>query len=144
SDLEINPGATLTFAGAVHSNDDIYLGSDGASALYDSLITSAGNIYRHRKDNANYTTGNVSIKDSGGAYRDMKLGTGWLESVSSVSWAPLSRLHGYLGKATRCVPCRVWIALTRASLRTRWQMSAKGQRSAGAAKNRNSLCMITG
>ncbi len=46
-DLEIFPGATMTFNGRVHSNADIYL---GGKAIFDSAISSAGAIFRCRKD----------------------------------------------------------------------------------------------
>ncbi len=47
-DLELFPGPGLTFNGRIHSNSDIYI---GGSAEYASRITSAGNIFRCRKDN---------------------------------------------------------------------------------------------
>ncbi len=46
-DLEIFPGAPMTFNGRVHSNADIHL---GGQAIVDSAISSAGAIYRCRKD----------------------------------------------------------------------------------------------
>ncbi len=46
-DLEIFPGPTMTFNGRVHSNADIYL---GGKATVDSRISSAGAIFRCRKD----------------------------------------------------------------------------------------------
>jgi len=105
SDLEIQPGPALVFAGAVHTNDDLYLGSDGSSALYDSLVTSVGNIYRRRKDSNTYTTGNVSIKDAGGAYRDLKLGSSWLEHTTT-DWSilALQRWNGRVCDSAHKVP----------------------------------------
>jgi Tfp pilus assembly protein PilX len=46
-DLEIFPGPTMNFNGRVHSNANIYL---GAQAVVDSSISSAGAIFRCRKD----------------------------------------------------------------------------------------------
>ena len=46
-DLEIFPGPTMTFNGRVHSNANIYLGGD---AIVDLSISSAGAIFRCRKD----------------------------------------------------------------------------------------------
>jgi len=46
-DLEIFPGATMTFNGRVHSNANIYL---GGQTVVDSSISSAGAIFRCRKD----------------------------------------------------------------------------------------------
>ncbi len=48
NDLEIFPGPTMTFNGRVHSNANIYL---GGNAVVDSSISSAGAIFRCRKDN---------------------------------------------------------------------------------------------
>lgn len=46
-DLEIFPGPPMTFNGRVHSNADIHL---GGQAIVDSAISSAGAIFRCRKD----------------------------------------------------------------------------------------------
>lgn len=48
-DLEIWPGANMTFNGRIHSNQDIYMGSS-ATLTVDSRLTSAEEIYRCRKD----------------------------------------------------------------------------------------------
>ena len=64
-DLEIFPGPPMTFNGRIHSNKDIYLG--GASTV-DSRISSAGNIYRCRKDTSSSTCFSAKIKDTGGTY----------------------------------------------------------------------------
>lgn len=64
-DLEIFPGPPMTFNGRIHSNKDIYLG--GASTV-DSRISSAGNIYRCRKDTSTPTCFSAKIKDTAGTY----------------------------------------------------------------------------
>jgi len=64
-DLEIFPGPPMTFNGRIHSNKDIYLG--GASTV-DSRISSAGNIYRCRKDTSSSTCFSAQIKDTAGTY----------------------------------------------------------------------------
>ena len=46
-DLEIFPGSTMTFNGRIHSNANIYLGGE---ATVGSKISSAGAIFRCRKD----------------------------------------------------------------------------------------------
>jgi len=48
-DLEIFPGPTMNFNGRVHSNANVYL---GGQAIVDSSISSAGAIFRCRKDNS--------------------------------------------------------------------------------------------
>ena len=64
-DLEIFPGPPMTFNGRIHSNKDIYLG--GASTV-DSRISSAGNIYRCRKDTSSSTCFSAKVKDTAGTY----------------------------------------------------------------------------
>jgi len=71
-DLEIQPGPTATLTGRVHSNRDIYIGTNPGSTL--TMITnhlrSAGALRRTRKDAPSsasnyYMTGNVRIKKKG-------------------------------------------------------------------------------
>lgn len=51
NDLEILPGAAMTLSGKIHSNNDIYLDSDGSTlTINSSSLTSAGSIYNERKD----------------------------------------------------------------------------------------------
>jgi Tfp pilus assembly protein PilX len=81
-DLEILPGANMTLGGRVHSNNDMYLGSEGGVSLkVDSWTTAAGNIYHGRKDQAHDMSGDVTIKDRYGAYQSMKNSDGtWLDA----------------------------------------------------------------
>ncbi|TVL98920.1 MAG: hypothetical protein CV087_19940 [Candidatus Brocadia sp. WS118] len=85
-DLEIVPGQNMIFSGGrIHSNSNIYLGSDGTnkSLSIDSKITSAGNIYNHRKDTGTVTSGTVQIKDGAGNYQAMKISGIILDSDNS-------------------------------------------------------------
>ena len=87
-DLEILPGADMTFAGPVHTNKDMYLGvGSGSTATleFDSSITSAGSLYHERKDGGAIGTGPVSIKDTDGDYQPMLKDGVWLDSHSA-SW----------------------------------------------------------
>lgn len=62
----------MTFSGGkIHSNSDIYVGSNATLSL-DSQITSAGNIYYRRKDDGSVPSGTVRIKDGAGNYQPMK------------------------------------------------------------------------
>ena len=101
-DLEILPGATMTFRGPVHSNNDIYLG--GPLSFYDKL-SSAGSFYHHRKDTAE-TPGETFVMDTHNNLVSMKPGSGanvfldssdptWT-SQSLVRWQGnmLSEVHG--------------------------------------------------
>lgn len=73
-DLEILPGANMTFAGGrIHSNQDIYLNPDGSATLsVDSIITTAGDLYHGRKDRTD-TERTVRIKDSDDQYQTMTI-----------------------------------------------------------------------
>ena len=72
NDLEMLPGANMTFSGGrIHSNNDIYMNPDGSATLtVDSIVTSAGDIYHRRKDRTG-TTGTVRIKDGEGNDQNM-------------------------------------------------------------------------
>ena len=48
--LETFPGAPMTFSGWVHSNNSIYLGSNGSTLEMDSKVTTAANIFDYRLD----------------------------------------------------------------------------------------------
>lgn len=51
-DLEILPGPTMSLAGPVHTNGDLYLYSNGNSLTINGQVTTAGSLYRGRKDNS--------------------------------------------------------------------------------------------
>ncbi len=87
-DLEILPGADMAFTGGrIHSNSDIYLNPDGATLSIDSLVTTAGNMYRRRKGSTG-SDGTVRIKDGDDQYQDMTVdsdSTNW-ETESQSTW----------------------------------------------------------
>ena len=73
-DLELLPGPSMTFAGKVHANGDIYVCIGGSKTLtIDSdYFRCTGEIYRERKNNGSTTGGTVSIKDSfSGAFQTL-------------------------------------------------------------------------
>jgi len=70
-DLEILPGPTMTFAGRVHSNGDMYLG--GPLSFYDR-VTAHGDVFHRRKDNPGSRPGEAKIEDTFGALLTMKIG----------------------------------------------------------------------
>lgn len=51
-DLEILPGPTMTLAGPVHTNGDLYLNTENSSPGFtvQGQVTTAGNLYRGRKN----------------------------------------------------------------------------------------------
>lgn len=64
-DLEINPGAEMSFAGPVHANGDLYMSPDGATLRFHDRVTSHGDMYRYRKDKSG-NTGVVGIDNENG------------------------------------------------------------------------------
>jgi hypothetical protein len=70
-DLELEPGASMTIKGRIHSNHDVYLGCNDTLSI-DSYLTSACNIYRGNKPgDTDKEGGKVQIKDSNGDYKIM-------------------------------------------------------------------------
>lgn len=87
-DLEILPGANMTFAGPVHTNGNLYLGAEaGKSLTFDSNITAHGDILHDRK-NAPGTVmpGNVFVEDDTNTDQNMYQGSQWLDSTVP-TWA---------------------------------------------------------
>jgi len=99
-DLEILPGPDMTFAGRVHSNQDMYLGTNNTLTIDSAYLRSAGDIYNRRKDKTENFTGDVRIKKAGtSSYKDMdgldSDSTGWLnESQSRWNGTVKSSVHG--------------------------------------------------
>jgi hypothetical protein len=93
SNLEIFPGANMTFAGGadgnqgrIHSNNNIYLGESGStrSLTINSKITSAGDISRNRLDGG-ATDHNVYISDGAGSTPALNIDS------SNTTWAAQSQ-----------------------------------------------------
>jgi len=62
-DLEMLPGPPMTLSGKVHTNSDLYVGSDGNTLTINSdYLYSAGDIFYKRKDNGVILSGQVKIK----------------------------------------------------------------------------------
>lgn len=75
-DLEILPGSAMTLSGKIHSNHDIYLGSNNTLTVDSEYLYSAGNIYNKRKDSTDTLSGNVRIKrGSSSQYKYIKEST---------------------------------------------------------------------
>jgi len=80
-DLEMLPGPSMTLNGRVHSNSDIYIGSNNTLTV-DSVMTAAQDIYNYRKNNGASMSGGVAIRDANGGHPTMS----GLDSSSPV-WA---------------------------------------------------------
>ncbi len=63
TDLEVNPGPSMTLSGRIHTNGDLYLGCGNTLKLNSNYVRSAGDIHRNRKDNPSASTGTVSIRN---------------------------------------------------------------------------------
>ncbi len=64
-DLEILPGAQMTFEGWVHTNKNLYLSSN--TAYFESRITTPDSVIWRRKDNSSERLGGVHINDASGS-----------------------------------------------------------------------------
>lgn len=62
NDLEILPGPNMTLSGRVHSNRDMYLGSNGTLTMNTNYVRAVGNMYRNRKDDPTTSPGTVNIR----------------------------------------------------------------------------------
>ncbi len=101
-DLEIIPGATMTFDGPVHANGSIYLG--GPLSFYDRVTSHNGIIHRRKDDNTR--VGEAVIRDVNGVMKSMLLSSGaWVDS-DSPTWMvdALTRWGGNVMSATHGVP----------------------------------------
>ncbi len=62
-DLEVLPGPGMNITGRVHTNGDMYLGSNTTLRLNTNYVHAIGGIYRHRKDNPSLSQGNVIVRE---------------------------------------------------------------------------------
>jgi Tfp pilus assembly protein PilX len=86
-DLEIFPGADMTFAGPIHTNGDLYMGCDGATLHCASTVTAVGRYWHYRKDNGHPDlSGPVYVKDSFGNWQNVWRGSYWLDERQT-NWA---------------------------------------------------------
>ncbi len=65
-DLEMLPAPSMTLSGRMHSNADVYLGSDNTLTI-DSNVTAAGDAFHRRKDTSTTPGGIVAIRDGLGS-----------------------------------------------------------------------------
>lgn len=97
SDLEIYPGPAMTLGGRVHSNGNMYLGSENSLSV-NSYCTAAGNFYGGRKPGSGQTgnDSHVYIKDNYGNYQDMRNTDGTYLDSDNPNWVTnsLSRWGG--------------------------------------------------
>jgi hypothetical protein len=74
-DLEISPGADMTITGKVFANSNLFLSPQAGTLQMDSLVASAGNIYRTIKRSGSPPVegygGNPQIKDASGNFQTL-------------------------------------------------------------------------
>ncbi|RPH95060.1 hypothetical protein EHM69_05560 [candidate division KSB1 bacterium] len=85
-DLEIFPGASMTFTGPIHTNGDLYMGADG-SIQCNSTVTCVGQYWHYRKDGGHSDPpGPVTIRTPLGTYQGVWRGAFWLDNRYA-NWA---------------------------------------------------------
>jgi len=90
-DLEVVPGQLMTLSGKVHSNKDIYLGSNGSLLKVDTeYLKAVGAVHRGRKNVYDLTTGTVDIKVKGSSNYSPMTVSPLLDSTNS-NWTTLSQ-----------------------------------------------------
>lgn len=62
-DLEILPGPSMNLSGPVHTNGDLYLTSDGNLLSIAGQVTTAGRLFRGRKNDASCNNNATRVKD---------------------------------------------------------------------------------
>lgn len=62
-DLEIMPGPSMAISGRVHTNQDMYLGSNNTLRLNTNYVHAVGSMFRNRKDDPTLSQGSVLIRE---------------------------------------------------------------------------------
>ncbi len=77
----------INLTGKVHANSDFYVSRSASGSLqFDSPITVAGNIYRHKKWDSSITAYDPQVKDAGGTYQALDFDYQYQPGLSS-PWA---------------------------------------------------------
>lgn len=63
-DLEILPFPNMTISGRIHTNRDLYLGSDNTLSLDSRYVHAVGEVYRRRKDIGLPSAGTVRVRSN--------------------------------------------------------------------------------
>lgn len=62
NDLEIFPGPNMVLNGRIHTNSNLYMGSNNTLSCNTNYVRAAGAIYRNRKDDPSASPGTVRIR----------------------------------------------------------------------------------
>lgn len=62
-DLEVMPGPSMAISGRVHTNQNMYLGTNGTLRMNTNYVHAIGGIYRSRKDDPTQSVGTVLIRE---------------------------------------------------------------------------------
>jgi hypothetical protein len=79
-DMEIFPGPAMNLTGRVHSNQDIYIGSDNSLTINSNYIHSVGDMFRYRKDDNSLPAGTVSIQK-----KDLPGNFAWMDTRTQLN-----------------------------------------------------------
>jgi hypothetical protein len=99
-DLEIAPGPPMTFNGRVHANSNLYAIND--TVMFDSSVTTVGNVYRYLKRDPATRGTDPKIKDASGAYQsvnfDHEYNYNFVSAWTEADWrsAALTTYNGLL------------------------------------------------
>ncbi len=95
NDLEINPGKPFDLTGLIHTNENLYLTSDGSTLnIHTDSMTSAGEMFRNRLDDPNKANGTVSIssRNQSGTMTTMNSGTaGNRDDANNDNWINIAK-----------------------------------------------------
>lgn len=97
SDLEVLPGPNMTIGGRVHSNGDIYLGTNGTLSLNTNYFRAVGDVHRRRKNDPTRSEGTVRVRRYVDNPFDSSRPTEWftLSSRSQLGNAGVTSPSGY-------------------------------------------------
>ena len=62
SDLEINPGPSMTLGGRIHTNGDLFMNCGNTLTVDTNYVRAVGDLYRHRKDDPSKSSGTVDVR----------------------------------------------------------------------------------
>ncbi len=94
NDLEVMPGPNMTLGGRVHTNGDMYLGSNNTLTLDTNYVHAAGKIFRKRKNN-NESKGTVTIRQWVANPFDSSEPSSFVVMNSKSQMDPVSTVSGY-------------------------------------------------
>lgn len=94
NDLEILPSPNMTLTGPVHTNSNLYLGSDNTLRIR-GQITTSGDVFNSRKNNGNtYPSGRVQVDNASGTAVNLLNANSGNQTSSALSRTNLTSIWG--------------------------------------------------